>query len=265
MPEVPELNLVGITMQKHFKGQRIEAIEILWPKRIKNTQEEFAEAIVGGKLLGVTRNGKELHLALDNGHTLGIHMMLTGSMHLLPSTNEIKWPIFKLWFEHEKGIVVADGMGGAKPILDPQIPDIPDIMSEDFTLDYFKKVLAKRSKQIKPVILDQNVVRGIGNAYADEILWHSKISPFSKANALPQDAVKRLFTSIKEVTKEATQALEKTKPKDDLFVMENYDHRFIHNPKKKISPDGKPILTGKVGSGKTYYTEDQELFENAKK
>ncbi|CAG5067939.1 Formamidopyrimidine-DNA glycosylase [Dyadobacter sp. CECT 9623] len=261
MPEVPELNLVGLTLQKHFKGQRVESIEILWKKRVKASQEEFDAKIPGGKLQSVTRNGKELHLQFDNGNVLGIHMMLTGRMHLLPTDEEIKYPIFRLIFENEAGIAVADGMGQAKPILNPEIPDVPDIMSEEFSLDYLKGILAKRSKKIKELILDQKVMRGIGNAYADEILWHSKISPFSDANAIPAGKVKDLFESIKSVTKEATDGLEKLKLNDKVFEMENYDHRFIHNSSKKYAPDGYEILKGKVGTSKTYYTDNQVLYD----
>jgi len=262
MPEVPELNLVGLTLQKRYKGQKIEGIEILWKKRVANSQQEFEKAIVGGTLLNVERNGKELHLHLNNGHTLGIHMMLTGSMHLLPSEDDIRYPIFKLYFKNGNGIVVADGMGQAKPILDPSIPNVPDIMGDDFTLDYFQNVVSKRTKAIKLVILDQTIIRGIGNAYADEILWHSGISPFSRANAIPEEKVASLYESIRDVTVEATEALERTKPNDNLFVMENYEHRFIHNPKKKISPDGQTILVGKLGAAKTYYTEGQLLYDS---
>jgi formamidopyrimidine-DNA glycosylase len=260
MPEVPELNLVGITLQKHFKGKKFKSIEVLWKKWVKASEEDFNESLKDAILKSVERNGKELHLKFDNGNILGIHMMLTGKMFLLPTEENIKNPIFELLFDNGAGIAVADGMGQAKPILNPEVPDVPDIMADDFTLEYFRNILCKTGGKIKEVIQKQQWIRGIGNAYADEILWHAKVSPFSVSKNIPADNVKDLYDSIRNVTQEATKALEKLKTSDDVFEMENKDHRFIHNPKKKESPDGEPILSGKIGAGKTYYTESQILY-----
>lgn len=260
MPEVPELNIVGITLQKQFKGQKFRRIEVLWTKRVKASEEEFNEAFKGAKLKSVDRNGKELHLHFDNGNVLGIHMMLTGKMVLLPTDQNLRNPIFELTFEDGAGIIVLDGMGQAKPILNPEVPPVPDIMGDDFTEEYLAKVLAKTGIKVKEAIQKQEWIRGIGNAYADEILWHSKISPFSVSKNIPADKVKDLYNSIRSVTKEATAELSKLKTNDEVFEMENKDHRFVHNPKRKESPDGEPILSGKVGSSKTYFTDSQKIY-----
>lgn len=260
MPEVPELNIVGITLQKQFKGKKFGRIEVLWTKRVKASEEEFNQAFDGAKLKSVDRNGKELHLHFDNGNVLGIHMMLTGKMVLLPTDQNLRNPIFELTFEDGAGIMVLDGMGQAKPILNPEVPPVPDIMGDDFTEEYLAKVLAKTSIKVKEAIQKQEWIRGIGNAYADEILWHCKISPFSVSKNIPADKVKDLYNSIRSVTKEATAELSKLKTNDEVFEMENKDHRFVHNPKRKESPDGESILSGKIGSSKTYYTESQKMF-----
>lgn len=260
MPEVPELNIVGITLQKHFKGQQFKSIDVLWKKRVKASNEEFNEAFKGAKLEYVDRNGKELHLHFDNGNVLGIHMMLTGKMILLPTDQNLKNPIFELLFENGAGVMVLDGMGQAKPILNPEVPNVPDILSDDFTLEYFAKYLSKASGKIKEVIQKQDKIRGIGSAYADEILWCAKISPYSVAKNIPADKVKELHNAIKTVTVEATEELAKLKTSDDVFEMENKDHRFVHNPKRKTSPEGEEIIIGKLGSGKAYYTESQKMY-----
>jgi formamidopyrimidine-DNA glycosylase len=260
MPEVPELNIVGITLQKKFKGQKFKRIEILWKKRVKASEEEFNEALQGSTLKSVDRNGKELHLHFDNGNVLGIHMMLTGKMILLPTDLSLRNPIFELTFDNGSGIIVLDGMGQAKPILNPEVPPIPDIMGDDFTEEYLAKVLSKTSIKVKDAIQRQDWIRGIGNAYADEILWHCKISPFSASKNIPQDKVKDLYNSIRTVTRDATEELAKLKTNDDVFVMENNDHRFVHNPKRKTSPEGEPIQSAKMGNTKAYYTESQVQY-----
>lgn len=260
MPEVPELNIVGITLQKQFKGKKFKRIEVLWKKRVKASEEEFNEAFEGATLKSVGRNGKELHLHFDNGNVLGIHMMLTGKMVLLPTDQNLKNPIFELTFDNGSGIMVLDGMGQAKPILNPEVPPIPDIMGDDFTEEYLANVLKNTKIKVKEAIQKQEWIRGIGNAYADEILWHCKISPFSVSRNIPRYKVTDLYNSIRTITKEATEELEKLKTNDEVFEMENKDHRFVHNAKRKKSPDGELILSGKIGSSKTYYTESQTLY-----
>lgn len=259
MPEVPELNVVGLTLQKHFKNQKVKRIEILWKKRVKATEEEFNAALEGATLKSVDRNGKELHLHFDNDQVLGIHMMLTGKMILLPTDQNLKNPIFELSFENGSGIAVLDGMGQAKPILNPEIPPVPDIMANDFTEEYLSKVLSKAGGKIKEVLQKQDKIRGIGSAYADEILWVAKVSPYSIAKNIPAEKVKAIHQAIRTVTVEASEDLMKRKS-DDVFEMENKDHRYVHNPAKTHSPDGEEIIVGKLGSGRTYYTASQQLY-----
>ena len=260
MPEVPELNVMSSTIQKIYKGKKVKSIEILWTKRVKCSQQEFDDAIVGSTLLSVKREGKEMHLHFENGQVLGIHLMLTGSITVQPSDNNVKYPIFELLFEDGGGFIVGDHMGQAKPILNPEVPNVPDIEGGDFTLEYFTAVVRKRKIAIKDLIQDQKVIRGVGNAYADEILWVAKISPWSVSNRIPFNKIKDLYTAILDVTKAASKELENVKVSEFDFSLENKDHRFVHNPKRKVTPEGEEILKGKVGNSKTFYTESQVLF-----
>jgi formamidopyrimidine-DNA glycosylase len=107
--------------------------------------------------------------------------------------------------------------------------------------------------------MDQNKIRGIGNAYADEILWDANISPFSVCNKIPTKKVAALLQSIKRVLRQAEKQILKSHP--DLISGEVRDFLVIHNAKKKESPSGSPILVKKVGARKTYYTEEQHLYK----
>jgi formamidopyrimidine-DNA glycosylase len=261
MPEVPELNVMSSTIQKLYKGKKVRSTEILWTKRVKASQQEFDDALVGAQLNSVHREGKEMHLQFDNGNVLGMHLMLTGAITTLPSDINVKYPIFELIFEDGGGFIVGDGMGQAKPILNPEIPSIPDIEGNDFTLEYFAGLIKKRRIAIKDLIQDQKVIRGIGNAYADEILWAAKISPWSVSNRVPDFKIKDLYNAILDVTKAASRELEGVKVSEFDFSLENKDHRFVHNPKRTHSPEGEEILKGKVGSSKTFYTDSQVLYK----
>ena len=108
-------------------------------------------------------------------------------------------------------------------------------------------------------MLDQKNIRGIGNAYTDEILWEAGISPLSICNKIPDNKIKALAKSIKEVLEDAENQIKKAQP--DIISGEVRDFLKIHNSKKKESPTGGKIHNKMVNSRITYYTDEQELYE----
>ena len=107
-------------------------------------------------------------------------------------------------------------------------------------------------------LFDQKVIRGIGNAYADEILWQAKISPFSVSNRIPAAKVRDLLKSIGKVLNNAEKKILKSHP--DIIHGEVRDFLDIHHPKKQKSPTGAMIRTTQAASRRTYYTDEQELY-----
>ena len=134
---------------------------------------------------------------------------------------------------------------------------LPDAL--DLKTGYLEQKFAKTKTPVKTVLMDQKVVRGIGNAYADEILWHARLSPFSPSNKIPDDKVKELAKSIKEVLEDAEKQILKANP--DIISGEVRDFMIVHQPRKKETPNGVPINQKELSSRKTYYTDEQELFE----
>jgi len=108
-------------------------------------------------------------------------------------------------------------------------------------------------------LLDQKIVRGIGNSYSDEILYDAGISPLSAANAIPARQVEALAKSIHKVLTEEIKNL--TNASDDLIIGENRDFLKIHLPKTKTTKKGEDILIHQKGSRKTYYVESQRLYK----
>ncbi|RZK65487.1 MAG: hypothetical protein EOO85_28245 [Pedobacter sp.] len=101
-------------------------------------------------------------------------------------------------------------------------------------------------------------MRGIGNTYADEILYHAGISPLSIANVIPSDVVGKLLNSIHQVL---TNEIENISQKDpERITGENKEFLKIHLPKTKETVKGEEILIDKKGSRKTYYTANQTLY-----
>jgi formamidopyrimidine-DNA glycosylase len=188
---------------------------------------------------------------------LGLHLMLHGQLALLMDNYEQKYLIIALVFDDGTGLALSDFQGAATPTLDPEDNDTPDAL--DIKADYLQEKLSKTRTPVKTVLMDQKIVRGIGNAYADEILWDARLSPFSASNKIPADKVKDLVKSIKKVLEDAEKQILKSHP--DIITGEFRDFLEVHNARKKKTSTGASIHQKPVSSRKTYYTDEQELFE----
>ncbi len=256
MPELPDLQAFSHNLDKKLGDKTVKEVVIVNAKKLNVTHKELKETLEGQKLDKVYREGKELYFKFGKGDILALHLMLHGKLFLFEGKNENKYPIIELHFADDKGLVLTDFQGIATPTLNPAEKESPDAMAID--ADFLKTRLAKTKTNIKTVLLDQKIVRGIGNAYADEILWHAGISPFSVSSKIPADKFKDLADAIESVLKDAERSILKSNP--DIINGEVRDFMLIHNSKKTHSPKGAEIKI-KEGSRKTYYTDEQVLFE----
>lgn len=215
--------------------------------------------IEGQKLKEVCRVGKELHFKFANNNVLALHLMLNGNLYLFKEKNTQKNTIIELVFDDGSGLALTDYQAAATPTLNPEQSDAPDALSGKIDFEFLKSKLQKTRTPVKTFLLDQKKIRGIGNAYADEILYDAKISPFSVCNKIPGEKIKALAKSIKKVLHHAEQQILKTHP--DIITGEVRDFLNIHNPKKKQSPTGAAIQQKEINSRKTYFTNEQEMFE----
>ena len=108
-------------------------------------------------------------------------------------------------------------------------------------------------------LIDQKMIRGIGNAYADEILWKTGLHPESICNKIPDDKIRTLAKDIKTVLKDAEKQILKIKP--DSISGEERSFLKIHNSKKTKSPTGAKIQNKKLSSRITYFTNEQQLYK----
>ena len=258
MPELPDLQVFSYNLNKKLAGKTLKKVTIVNEKKLKSSASAFKKALEKHKLKKIERVGKELHFEFDNNAVLGLHLMLRGQLYLFEGKNDHKYTIIELLFDDDTGLAMADFQGQATPTLNPEERDAPDALSEDVNYKFLKEHLQTKAA-IKNVLLDQHVIRGIGNAYADEILWDAGISPFSISNKIPDNKIKALAKSIKSVLKNAEKQIRKSDP--DIISGEVRGFLDIHNSKKKESPTGAAIKHATVGSRKTYYTEEQELFK----
>jgi formamidopyrimidine-DNA glycosylase len=258
MPELPDLQVFSANLHKMLKGKKVKKVNITVAKKLKSPAATIKKSLEGAKLKKVYREGKELRFAFNNDARLGMHLMLHGSLNLFDKKNGEKHAIFELVFDDDSGLALSDWQKQASVSLNPEEARVPDALSKEMNLKFLKQALDKK-RNVKTVLMDQHVIRGIGNAYADEILWDAGISPFSAANKIPAEKIKALAKSIKKVLKDAEKKIKKAHP--DLVSGEVRDFLLIHNSKKEKSPTGVPIESATINNRKTYYTKEQELYQ----
>ena len=184
--------------------------------------------------------------------------MLTGVLIPFEKADEVKFSIVEFYFSNGKGLALTDRMKKANVKLNPEDKKGIDALDKELHYNYLKSIF-NRKAAIKNLLLDQTLIRGIGSAYADEILWETKISPFSKAMAIPDEKIKELAKNIKSVLKGAIKSITKSHP--GLIQGEVRDFLKIHTRNQTESPTGSPIKIDKRGMMTTYYTDEQILYE----
>jgi formamidopyrimidine-DNA glycosylase len=255
MPELPDLQAFSHNLQKRLAGKTVKVINVHTTK-LNVSAAEIKKTLENQPLKEVRREGKELYFEFKSGDILALHLMLHGQLYL--DNGEHQYAIIELLFNDDLKLTLTDFQKAATPTLNPKTKDSPDALDKKADSAFWQKTLMGKRSAVKNVLLDQNVVRGIGNAYADEILWDARISPFSISNRIPGDKVDALAKSIRRVLKHAEEQILKSNP--DIISGEVRDFMKVHNPRKKETPTGGKIQV-KVGTRKTYYTDEQELFE----
>lgn len=259
MPELPDLQVISGNLARRFVGKRLSSVTVQKTKKLTTSSGEFASAFAGATLASICRDGKELKLNFDNGNMLALHLMREGQL-TAEDDGSSKHRIIELRFEGGAYLAMLDFMKQATAVINPPQNSVPDALSDSFTLEYLSSILAKKKTvTLKAFLVDQSNMRGIGNAYADEILWAARISPFSKCGNVPQESVTVLYEKIGEVLKGAEAKIRERSP--DLISGEIRDFLNVHRKDVSQTPTGVEILNEKVGGKSTYYTSEQALYE----
>lgn len=258
MPELPDIEVFSGNLKKMLAGEKLTKLKVVNGKKLKDNPAELSKGLEKSVLEDVYRSGKEMRFKFSNGNVLGLHLMLTGDIIPFEKTNERKSTIVELYFGNGKNIALTDRMKNANVKLNPEDKEGVDALSKELNFKYLKKILDKKAA-VKNILLDQNLIRGIGNGYSDEILWETRISPFSIGKAIPDEKVRELAKTIKKVLKSAKDKIQRNYP--GLVHGEIRDFMKIHTKKKTESPTGFPIKLADRGMLKTFYTDEQVLYE----
>jgi len=260
MPELPDLEVFKINVFNRLTSKRLIGLEIFNQNKVNNLQAKLIDGLKGRDLLNINRIGKELIFDFGDKKIVTAHLMLNGEMSIVNEADigEIKYKIFSFYFEKE-ALVFRD-MGGLCTIkYMPEINKTPDVFDDTFTLKYFLDTAHKKPRvNVKAFLIDQNITKGIGNAYADEILWAARISPRSIIGKIPDDVLTTLYKNIGSVLRNAIESIKSISP--DIISGEERSFLKVHNKMKKKTETGYPIIIEKIASKTTYFTEEQVLW-----
>ncbi len=241
MPELPEVHTIATDLNRKVRGDVIEDVWTDWPKYFRPQSEAaFRRTVVGRRITSVGRRAKNIIFRLSDGYAMLAHQKMTGhflvgSWRKNPGGKDLpeiwrgqKWVpsetsgtfgadrnrFIRLIFFLESGrmLALSDLRRFAKVVAGPEgkilgLVEIrslgPEPLEKEFTFAKFERLISGKKTKIKPLLLDQNFLSGLGNIYADESLWLSKIHPVRSAASLSIAELKRLYGSIRSVLREA--------------------------------------------------------------
>jgi len=223
VPELPEVEAARCGIAEQLTGRRVTGFELYRPRLLQALPGRGLELLRGTYLIEVGRWGKYLWLVFESLATL-VHLKLTGQLvargstvpgfaagHPVPPFDAPlphKSTALRLDFEPDVALYLTDVRHFARLWLLP-VDELantlaslrlgPDLLSTEFTFETFRQRLERRrSRRLKPVLLDQTVVAGIGNIYADESLWQAQLHPEHVVGELAEDELRRLYDGIQE-------------------------------------------------------------------
>jgi len=209
MPELPEVETIRRQLARAVVGKKITGVKILSAKTVRGSAGDFVKKIIGAKIKSIGRRAKLLLLNLFNGLTIITHLKLTGQYLLDEEPNKYTRVIF---YFGKKKLLFNDlrRFGYLKLARTADLPKFlageygPEPLSADFILKKFSEILKRRPKmKIKQLLMEQKLIAGIGNIYAQEACFMARVKPTRPAKSLKKEEIKKLFQAIKKVLAEA--------------------------------------------------------------
>jgi formamidopyrimidine-DNA glycosylase len=214
MPELPEVEVVRAGLERHVTGATIAAVDVLHDRPVRrhpSGASGFAAALTGRRIEGARRRGKYLWLPLDDGNAILGHLGMSGQMLVqpveAPAERHLRVRFALTGTEHGRELRFVDqrmfgglsvSLGGAD--LPPEIAHIArDPLDPEFDDDAFVARLRKRTSGVKRLLLDQGLISGVGNIYADESLWRARLHGERPGNRLTRAQAVELLGHARDV------------------------------------------------------------------
>jgi len=212
MPELPEVETIRISLEPKLTGRTITGVSIELPKMIQNPAPEELESLLRGRTItGVDRRGKYLLIRLEGESTLAIHLRMTGQL----TVEDADFPpgkatYFKVHLDNDTELRFNDQRKFGKVFYfdSKEIPASlsrlgPEPLSDEFTPERLKQIFARHQLAVKKALLNQEMIAGIGNIYADEALFSAGLHPARLVNSLTDAELEALYHAIRQVLTES--------------------------------------------------------------
>lgn len=217
MPELPEVETIRRGLDREVVGKRIKTVQVTGTRTIRRQpKKDFITKLEGAKVTGVARRGKYLVLKLDTGELLVIHLRMSGQLLRAQAKDAV--------VKHTH-VIITFTQGGQLRFVDPRtfgelFVTAPDELTKEITeladlgMDpvdepqswvKFREQLLSRTTKLKPLLMDQSFLAGVGNIYSDEILWEAGLRHDRVPQSLSTMEIRRLYRAIIEVLHEAVK------------------------------------------------------------
>ena len=215
MPELPELQVVRDVLQTRVVGKKIARVELLQPTAaivVRDlTGHGFIETLTDAKVERVARRGKFLTFDFDIPQKLVINPKLTGRLQLSTATDKrYKKTAVVFTLDEETELRYYDDKAMGQVYLTDDVTRVPDFSNMgpeplEISIQDFREQLRPFRGEIKGVLTRGDFLAGIGNAYADEILWHARLHPYRKRTQLTPDEINRLYDAIQTTLRDSIE------------------------------------------------------------
>ena len=202
MPELPEVETIARQLRaRGVEGREILSAKVAWARTVEPfSAAAFAKQVCGTTINEISRVGKWMLFSLSSGKTILVHLRMAGSFSLEAGPHD------RLVLELSGGLALhyrdTRKFGRWRLVDDPDaiLGKLgPDALTRRFSLGYFREAMRSRHRMAKPLILDQSIVAGLGNIYADEALWEARIHPERLSDSLGEVDLEALYKAIKHV------------------------------------------------------------------
>src|SRR3954452_24022293 len=269
MPELPEVETVARDLRRHLLpdnavlGPVITGARVSWTRTLREEDPAgFEEGVTGRRIEAIGRRGKQLVVELDRGAFLTIHLKMTGQLFVVPATRPVDpYERLALALDDGRELRFRDirkfgrvGLYGADD--DPFDEVGPEPLDDRFTLREFARRIRVRGARLKPLLVDQTFLAGVGNIYADEALWRSRLHPLRSARSLRPADERSLYRHIREILAEAIERRgssidDYTAPDGDGAMQERLDvYQRTGEPCRRC---GRPIRRIVIGIRATHF------------
>jgi formamidopyrimidine-DNA glycosylase len=219
MPELPEVEVVRRDLEREVVSKKIKAVDVDGMRSVRrhHNRKQFVSRLVGKKITGVERRGKYLLCKLDDGDVLVIHLGMSGQLRRVKSARDAT--------AKHTHVVITFTQGGQLRFVDPrtfgemfvteldhvddEVPELAhlglDPLETAMSWEHFGALLAERHAKLKPLLMDQKFLAGIGNIYSDEILWGAGLRWDRMSDSLTSQEVRRLYRAMMETLQDAVK------------------------------------------------------------